>query len=158
MAYHFWENYKSMPWVWVPTVQGWTVADYERHATEMRPLIREMQSQYGNSAFRVGIGTLCHRASSEMIQDVVLAVSAILPGVPLHLWGVKLGLAQSAIAVPEQVISVDSGAWNGMWGHGRNLWKGTGMSQRQWCFAVALPAYEAKVQAALSGTKQARMF
>ncbi len=159
MAHHFWQTYRDVPWVWVPTVQGWEIADYERHAQELKPLIDEMQAHYGpDSAFRVGIGTLCARASVEMIQDVVLAVAAILPDAPLHLWGVKLGLAKSPIAIPEQVISLDSGAWNGMFGHGRNLWKETPYSQREWCLKVALPAYEQKLQNALTNTKQARMF
>lgn len=159
MAHTFWQLYKDVPWVWVPTIQGWEIADYERHAREMKPLVDEMQTHYGTeSAFRVGIGTLCARASVEMIQDVVLAVARILPGVPLHLWGVKLGLAQSSIAIPEQVVSIDSGAWNGMFGRDRGKWKTSGYSQRQWCFKVALPAYEAKLHNALVDIKQARMF
>lgn len=159
MAHLFWGQYKDVPWVWVPTVQGWTVADYERHSQEMKPLIDEMQSHYGKeSAFRVGIGTLCRRASTEMIYEVVSKVNEVLDDVPLHLWGVKLGLAQSPIALASQVVSLDSGAWNGMWGRGRELWKESGYTQREWCFKVALPAYEAKLQAALAGTKQARMF
>src|SRR5579863_5053187 len=149
MTYHFWQSYRDIPWVWVPTIQGWEVTDYVRHAKEMKPIISEMHAHYSNDIFRVGIGTLCHRASSAMIQDVVLAVAAILPDVPLHLWGVKLGLAQSTIAVPEQVVSVDSGAWNGMFGHGRQEWKLSPYSQREWCFKVALPRYEAKVLSAL---------
>jgi hypothetical protein len=159
MAYHFWNTYQDAPWPWVPTVQGWTLNDYEYHAQEMKPLILDMHAHYGpQSAFRVGIGTLCRRASSEMIQDVVLAVSRILPDVPLHLWGVKLGLMQSAIALPAHVVSVDSAAWNGMFRTGREHWKASGLSQRQYCFNVALPAYEQKIQAALADTKQARMF
>jgi len=159
MAHLFWSLYRNKPWVWIPTIQGWGIADYERHAKEMKPLIDEMTAHYGStSSFRVGIGTLCHRASTEMIQSVVLTVSRILPGIPLHLWGVKLGLAQSTIAIPAQVVSVDSGAWNGMIGHGRNLWKTTGLSQREWCFKVALPAYEAKLHNALVDIKQAMMF
>jgi len=159
MAHTFWQLYKDVPWVWVPTVQGWEVTDYERHAHELKPLIDEMQAHYGSeSAFRVGIGTLCHRASTQMIQDVVLAVTRILSRVTIHLWGVKLGLAQSVYAIPEQVVSVDSGAWNGMWGRGSEIWKESGFSQREWCFKVGLPSYEAKLQNALVDIKQARMF
>lgn len=155
MAHHFWQEYRSVSWAWVPTIQGWEVEDYQKHARELRILITEMQSHYGtDSAFRVGIGTLCARASVATIHDVVRAVSAIIPGVPLHLWGVKLGLLQSPIALPQQVVSIDSGAWNGLFRTGRNAWKESGLSQRQWCFNVALPAYEAKIAAAQSQNKQ----
>src|SRR5579872_6641649 len=35
MAYHFWNTYRNAPWCWIPTIQGWAVEDYERHAHEM---------------------------------------------------------------------------------------------------------------------------
>ncbi len=155
MAYHFWQNYKAAPWAWVPTIQGWEVEDYQRHAREMKPLIEEMAACYGTeSAFRVGIGTLCRRASVDMIHQVVRAVNEILPGVPLHLWGVKLGLLQSPLALPECVASVDSAAWNGLFRTGREEWKTSGLPQRRWIFDVALPRYQAKVEQALSVPKQ----
>src|SRR5260221_2830645 len=101
MADFFWEHTKEAPWCWVPTVQGWTVEDYQCHAREMKPLIEEMAAYYGyDRFFRVGIGTLCRRASVDMIHQVVRAVNEILPGVPLHLWGVKLGLLQSPPPLP----------------------------------------------------------
>lgn len=159
MAYHFWTTYKDIQWTWVPTIQGWEVEDYQRHAREMKPLIDEMRAYYGaDSFFRVGIGTLCRRASVDMIHEVVRTVSAELPGIPLHLWGVKLGLLQSPYAMPECVVSVDSAAWNGLFRTGREEWKTSGLPQRRWIFDVALPRYEAKVQQALSIPKQARMF
>jgi hypothetical protein len=140
----------------VPTIQGWEVKDYERHAFEMKYLIQEMHTYYGSgSAFRVGIGTLCRRASVSMIHEVVRAVSDVLPGVPLHLWGVKLGLLQSSMALPEQVVSVDSAAWNGLFRTGREAWKTSGLPQRRWIFDVALPRYQAKVDEALAQVKQA---
>jgi|SRR5579872_1912309 len=154
MAHLFWERWHDAPWVWVPTIQGWTVADYERHAVEMRPLIDIMRAHYGpDSAFRVGVGTLCHRASVEMIRAVVRSVHDILDN-PLHLWGVKLSILKSPIPLPQSVISVDSAAWNGLWGNGRNLWKETGMTQRQWRFETALPRYEGKLRRALALPKQ----
>src|SRR5258708_4120516 len=88
MTYHFWHTYRDVSWVWVPTIQGWAIDDYVRHAQELKPLIDEMHVYYGaESAFRVGIGTLCHRASVEMIRAVVLAVVAVLGEVDIHLWG-----------------------------------------------------------------------
>ncbi|SRR5579884_758114 len=159
MAHTFWTLFRYASWVWVPTIQGWEVADYVRHAREMRPLIEEMQAFYGPlSAFRVGIGTLCRRASVAMIHEVVNAVSRELPGVPLHLWGIKLGALQAPVALPECVKSVDSAAWNGLFRTGRNEWKSSGLPQRRWIFDVALPRYQAKVEQALSVPKQALMF
>jgi hypothetical protein len=162
MAYHFWEQYKSAPWAWVPTIQGWDVADYQRHAHELAPLVAEMQAHYGpSSAFRVGIGTLCRRASPAMIRRVVSAVADELPGVGLHLWGVKLTLFQSPIAVPGSVVSVDSAAWNNLFGRGlitaRQHYR-QGMTQREYTYLVALPQYLAKVQTALESPKQLELF
>ena len=164
MAHLFWREYRRAPWVWVPTVQGWEVADYVRHARELRPLITEMADYYGSgSAFRVGIGTLCRRASTAMIRAVSFAVAAELPDVPLHLWGIKLGALRDPIALPAQVVSVDSAAWNGMFGTdlevrrewGREQAKhGLPGTQRHYAYTVALPAYQAKVEAALSRPKQ----
>lgn len=157
MAYRFWSDFKNAPWAWVPTVQGWTVEDYRRHAQELRPLIKAMQSHYGiDSDFRVGIGTLCRRASNQMIRDIVSTVSSELPGVRFHLWGIKLGAMQNRIALPQSVASVDSAAWNAMFGDSREVYKArpAGMTQRQWIYTVALPAYLAKFQTAISQPKQ----
>lgn len=155
MAWHFWKMYRNVTWCWVPTIQGWTVADYERHATEMKPLIDEMCAHYGKeSMFRVGIGTLCRRASSQMIRDVVLAVSRILPDVPLHLWGVKLSVLQSSLALPESVVSVDSAAWNGLQKRGRTRYHASGKTQRRYVYEDALPAYLDKIRASQNALKQ----
>src|SRR6266571_5690805 len=157
MALSMWGEYQSSPWAWVPTIQGWHTKEYHRHVQDMRPLITEMYQHYGpDSAFRVGIGTLCARASASMIREVVTMVARELPGVPLHLWGVKLSVFKSPVALPEQVASADSAAWNGMFKTGRNAWKTSGLSQRKYGFDVALRNYEAKLYAALSQPKQMR--
>ncbi len=159
MAWHFWTTYRDVSWTWVPTIQGWHVEDYRRHASELRPLIQRMYAHYGTaSAFRVGIGTLCRRASVAMIHEVVGVVSQELPGVPLHLWGIKLGTLQAPLALPEQVVSMDSAAWNGMFRTGREKWKQSGLPQRRYIFDVALPQYEAKIEKALSEPKQQQIF
>ena len=150
-----WQAYRDVPWAWVPTIQGLEVEDYERHTRELKPIIEEMQAHYGlDSAFRVGIGTLCRRASVAMIHDVTRAVAAILPGIPLHLWGIKLGALQSPMALPESVVSVDSAAWNGLFGSDREEWKQSGMPQRVWSWEVAYERYRGKVAAALAQPKQ----
>jgi hypothetical protein len=156
MAWRFWREFRGVRWTWVPTVQGWEIEDYRRHARELAPLVREMASQ--GEAFRVGIGTLCRRADVRMIHAVVRAVNEELPGVPLHLWGVKLGALQSAAGLPHQVRSVDSAAWNGLFG--RDIEKAraervaAGISRAQHCWQVMLPRYRAKVETALQQPKQ----
>jgi hypothetical protein len=155
MAYKFWKDYRSTAWSWAPTIQGWEVEDYQRHAKELKPLIMEMKHQ---PDFRVGIGTLCRRASVEMIHRVVRAVADELTGIGLHLWGVKLGALQSLNGLPSQVISVDSGAWNGNIKRDRHKniaeRKAMGMTKAQHAYTVALPRYASKVEAALSTPKQ----
>lgn len=157
MAYRFWQDYQGAPWAWVPTVQGWEVEDYRRHAQELRPLVTEMQAHYGAGTFRVGIGTLCRRASPATIRRVVGAVANELPGVPLHLWGIKLSTLQNRIALPAAVVSVDSAAWNALFGSGLEIYKmhsRAGMTQRRYTYTVALPAYLIKFAAALAAPKQ----
>jgi hypothetical protein len=159
MAYRFWDDYRDAPWVWVPTIQGWYVKDYRRHAREMKPLIDEMRAHYGPaSVFRVGIGTLCKRASAEMIRQVVSAVVAELGDVPLHLWGIKLGYLQSGEAMPSQIVSVDSAAWNDRRGRGIEAYRHSGLTQRKHAWTIAQPVYEQKVKKALSTPKQQLLF
>jgi hypothetical protein len=166
MAHLFWFRYRDVQWAWVPTIQGWEIDDYRRHAQEMKPLIDEMHTFYGaDSFFRVGIGTLCRRASSEMIRQVALAVAQELGDVPLHLWGIKLGAMKSPLALPEQVASVDSAAFwfhDGGWQVARekmHVWaQATGKTHRHYLYEVALPSYQAKIDEALSVPKQAMLF
>lgn len=159
MAHHFWSEYKRESWVWVPTVQGWEVADYVRHVRELRSLIEDMADYYGpGSEFRVGIGTLCRRASTEMIRAVSYAVASEIPGIPLHLWGIKLGALRSSISLPATVASVDSGAWNGTTAaRDRRRWetyRDRGWKQQEYAWQVAWPEYRAKLDAAFEQPKQ----
>lgn len=157
MARHFWNTDKDASWCWVPTVQGWHVEDYVWHARQLAPLIRQMRDHYGDaSEFRVGVGTLCARADARMVNEVVYAVAAELPNIPLHLWGVKLGALSSGYAMP-QVISVDSAAWNGLFGKGCEDCRASGLSQRQYTYTIALPRYLEKFHSALRVPKQLRM-
>lgn len=138
MAYRFWDDYRDAQWAWVPTIQGWDVADYQRHAQEMKPLLLEMQQFYRDrdgdaSQFRVGIGTLCRRVSIQKIRAIVMAVYQELPEVEcFHLWGVKTGLWRSNVAFPFNVSS-DSASWNmkAYYGDRNPIWK-------QWVATQAL--------------------
>lgn len=162
MAHLFWDEYRHRDWVWVPTIQGWEVSDYIYHAHELAPLIQEMHTFYAargqSEVFRVGIGTLCARASSSMINQVLTAVRTILPQVQFHLWGVKLGYLKSDYH-PTQVASFDSAAWDtfGMKGAGldaRQARDASGLSQHQYAGRFLLPAYQGKVETALKGSRQ----
>jgi hypothetical protein len=191
LAMLFWEEYMSVPWAWVPTLQGWCIQDYVRHAEAMAPLIREMQRYYyerpgieadddrdsgypgyqtrierNASDFRVGIGTLCRRASPDLIRKIVSAVSDVLPGVPLHLWGVKLaGLSGSDL--PDSVVSVDSAAWNQRFGSSIQdqerekvaMYRATGhlMTQREYGYRVTLPRYLDRFQQQINGRRHGRI-
>lgn len=157
-AYLFWHEYRQTSWNWIPTVQGWEVEDYIYHARQLKPLIYEMRDHYGDhSYFRVGIGTLCARASTSMIQQVVSAVRQELPGIKFHLWGVKLNTIKSALAMPD-VISVDSAAWNpGGLGSGKAAKEekeSMGISHTRYRYQIALPRYIAKFNKACSTSKQ----
>jgi hypothetical protein len=157
MAYLFWEQYRDCPWAWVPTIQGWNVEDYVRHANELKPLVLDMQKHYADG-WRIGIGTLCQRADSRMIRDVVMAVTSELPNMPIHLWGVKLGAFKSNDGLPEEVTSMDSAAWNGLFGTNRERWRQSGLPQREWSYKVALPEYLVKIDRLLQQKRQLRLF
>jgi hypothetical protein len=171
-ARYFIQQYGDAPWAWVPTVQGWDTASYARHARQLFPLVSQLKSFYADRPnmlwdaydgddepaglaaaeanmldFRVGIGTLCRRASVDEIRAIVAAVADELPSVKFHLWGVKLGALQRGL--PEQVASVDSAAWNGRFGTDIELQRNSGLTQREYGFKVALPRYLGKVDAAL---------
>ncbi len=155
MAWHFWGQHKYCQFAWVPTIQGWDIADYVWHARQLQPLIQEMASFYGaHRGWRVGIGTLCQRASIPMIQAVCAAVSSVLPDIPLHLWGVSLRLFRAPAALPNMVTSFDSSSWNRLFGREIEAFRRSGLSQRRWTITVALPWYLAEVSRALAGPKQ----
>lgn len=157
----FYRDYRHESWVWTPTVQGWHVADYVRHATEIKPLIDQWQKFYHKRGlshlFRVGIGTLCARPYTADIQAIVCAVADILPDVNFHLWGVKLQVLKSSVQLP-RITSVDSAAWNGLFGRDRHkareLYQSLCITKRSYEFNIALPQYMAKVNHALSKPKQ----
>lgn len=186
-AQHFLECFGYRSWSWVPTVQGWTVDDYKRHAEALAPLIWEMQRWYGDevasydyfdgdeanvddvaafarrtvtgATWRVGIGTLCRRASGKMIAEIVQAVTSILGPVPLHLWGVKLDQL-TAHNLPDNVVSCDSAAWNGRFGAGidarTNEQRAFRMTQREYGYRIALPRYVERFERVVNGRTTGR--
>ena len=157
------------PFAWVPTCQGLELPQYVWHARDMRGLILEMQTYYRErygpgSPFRVGIGSLCRPMPPGQLHAIVAALSAILPGVRFHLWGIKLSFFQRMrYALPEEVISCDSSMWHGARNSAEaclphragqprreKAWKRSGLSQAAFAYHH-LPSYEAAIAAALSG-------
>jgi hypothetical protein len=87
----------------------------------------------------VCLGSLCRRNAANEIRAIVRAVAAVLPDLPLHLFGIKLGVLRQAGRLPDAVASLDSAAWSGRFG--RDLDRCTD-EQRRTCVAcrtVALP-------------------
>jgi hypothetical protein len=106
-------------------------------------------------------------------------VANVLTGVPLHLFGVKLGLLQQTGYLPDAVVSLDSAAWSNRFGHDidrsvdeqrrtcvpcRSVTSNRldrrpstcprcggplGATQRQYTVLIALPRYTARVERAL---------
>jgi hypothetical protein len=158
-AYQFWDKYRDSPWAWVPTIQGWEPHEYAEHARELKELIMEMQATYeraGNPHFRVGVGTLV-RAKAPQIVEILHAIREELPTVKFHLWGVKLRVLSSKLALPH-TRSVDTGAWafaTKASRHRKNeAQHALGMTQREYDFKIALPQYDAKIEQALHMTRQ----
>lgn len=150
-----WAEYRSVPWAWVPTIQGLEVEDYHRHALELKDTIEDMRAYYaGNPAFRVGIGTLCRRADSSLIRSIVATVSSVLPDIPLHLWGVKLESLWTLDM--RHVVSTDSAAWHGMWGTNRQRIRtqaqAAGMNTQQYLIKQVLLAYRSRVHEAVEAS------
>lgn len=157
MAHLFWHEYREAKWMWTPTIQGWEVADYIEHAQELKPLIDEMKRHYVGRDFRVGIGTLCARASIAMIQGVVMGVRSVLPTVKFHLWGVKMNLFKSLTLLPD-IASVDSAAWNSSFASNleneRAIRKQHGLTKQRYYFEIALPQYLEKLHKYQNENKQ----
>lgn len=169
-AHLFWQEFRDCPWPWVPTIQGWDIEDYRWHAQQLRPLILEMQAHYGEqSAFRVGIGTLCRRINVQLILAILLTVAQELPEVNcFHLWGVKKTFWQQPLAFPFRVSS-DSASWNmqGYYGDFNPEWKrwkaeqallGFEESNRTHRYKVLIPRTQAEIEAVQRQPRQRVMF
>ena len=87
---------------WIPVLQGWTLADYERCA--------DMYADAGidlHAAPVVGLGSVCRRQATEEIARIVDRFAS--RGLRLHGFGVKTeGLADYG----DQLVSADSMAWS----------------------------------------------
>jgi hypothetical protein len=160
MAWHFWERYRDVPWAWVPSITGYHIEDYERHAHALADLIRQMLVYYSDPGFgddnwgegghaalawRAGLGSLCRRVSAAFILKVIQRVQTIIGiDVPLHLWGVKLGTLKKGIALP-CVVSCDSGTWSGLFGKEHEKRRNSGLTVVEYSWQEKHPDYLRKV-------------
>lgn len=87
---------------WIPVLQGWSTADYWRHA--------EAYGDAGVDLARlplVGVGTLCRRQAMMRASFILSSLAA--EGLRLHGFGVKVtGLRNNA----QHLVSADSMAWS----------------------------------------------
>ena len=158
MAWHFWELYRDVPWCWCPSVQGYSLDQFEQHARELLPLIRQMHdyyrddgwwdeeqldTQYGNT-FRVGIGSLCGRPLTFILEVITCIQSIIGIDIPLHLWEIKLRELQVGASL-DGVVSCDTGAWNGLFGREHEKRRASGLSVTEYSWQVSYPSYAKKV-------------
>jgi hypothetical protein len=162
MAYTLWDHYRDAVTCWVPVVQGNQCSDYIWHTRVLLPLIEEMQAYYGStSAFRVGIGALTGHTPREIVE-IVTTVATLLPcGVGVHLFAVKqqdFERFPACLCPSLPILSVDSSQWNGQRIRGtmpgKKAWQESGLKQLEYGYAIALPAYEAKLQAAWTRVQQ----
>lgn len=149
---HVLDTLLDVPWCWTPVLQGRTLEDYLRHAIDLAGIIHDLAAVYASRglSFRVGLGSLCRRGQSTEIRRIVAGVAAVLPGVPLHLFGAKLDVLAGWGNRPRTVVSCDSAAWNGRFGTDIPVLDAErrrfGLSQRQYTLQVALPRYAARVE------------
>jgi hypothetical protein len=134
-------------------LRNWT---YNRYSYGLDEVNESVLNRW-HDEFRVGIGSLCRRNRVSHIAPVVDAVAAVLPGIPLHLWGVKVGFLKQSVSPHPQIVSVDSAAGNGRFARGLERYRQSGLSQRAYLHQVQLPAYRGKVLAALASPKQLRL-
>lgn len=86
----------------IPVLQGWTIADYLRHAEAYESAGVSLKDEQV-----VGVGSVCRRQATSEIASLFDALAA--HGLPLHGFGVKAeGLSKSA----DFLVSSDSLAWS----------------------------------------------
>jgi hypothetical protein len=81
-------------------------------------------------------------------------VRATLPGIPLHLWGIKLDALRSIDL--SQVVSTDSAVWHGKYRRDdlRACAKASDMSMRRYAVTCNLPSYIEKVHKAVAESRR----
>lgn len=160
-AYELFRDYRDVSWSWVPVIQGWTVPEYQAHARELLPLIRDMQR--AGHATRVGIGSLKVRENGAEVSQIVYTLAKELPGVPFHLFGVSLKFFRHENAYFPQMVSIDTSLWDGRCGlkerhKAQQDQQKRGMTRMEHGYQVALPDYLARFEKRLGEVKQQTMW
>jgi hypothetical protein len=88
----------------MPVLQGWERDDYLR-CIDLYGTTNVDLTEYP----LVGLGSVCRRQATEEIGDIVAAVLAVDPGMPLHGFGVK---KRGLRAYGHLLESADSMAWS----------------------------------------------
>lgn len=160
LAYQFWRDYRQSSWDWTVTIQGWTVADYRRHAFELKPLLKSFQSM-NKGHWRVGIGTLCNRKDSEEVRRIIWTVADTLGAMPLHLWGVKEDVFTGRKALPHQIVSSDSATWSSVWRRDKALLDERAsmlnISRTRYVIEHRMLQYKARIETAMNSDTQMQM-
>ncbi len=87
---------------YIPVIQGWTRADYERCVT-----LYEAAGVNLSRETRVGVGSVCRRQGTPEVAEIVWALAEA--GLSLHGFGVK---ARGIANVAGALTSADSMAWS----------------------------------------------
>lgn len=136
----------------------------------MQPLIEEMVGYYLEAStwdepgeerltqFRVGLGSLVPR-SPAFVLATLEAVQYVLGRllVRYHLWGKKLALLHYQTILPG-VVSLDTAAWNGLYGRQHARRRASGLSERAYSWQVSQPAYAQRVAVALAKPQRLPLF
>ena len=101
------ENYRELRQLapdqpWVPVLQGWTEADYLRHADQYDTFACDLEQQP-----LVGLGSVCRRQNTAMVESLIRRLER--RGIRLHPFGFKLG---GLARVAGKLASSDSLAWS----------------------------------------------
>ncbi len=87
---------------WVPVLQGWEVADYERHVEDYLSAGVNL-----SDLPLVGIGSVCRRQDTRIVHSLIRHLAST--GIKLHAFGFKIdGLR----AVSDSLASADSMSWS----------------------------------------------
>ncbi|MDQ6810535.1 MAG: hypothetical protein M3Z95_01375 [Actinomycetota bacterium] len=87
---------------YVPVLQGWTRADYERCVALYEAAGVDLRNER-----RVGVGSICRRQATAEVQEIVWALADA--GLSLHGFGVK---TRGLVNVAGALASADSMAWS----------------------------------------------
>ena len=124
---------------------------YEMFQTYLDTGWTDEEQEQEESAFRVGVGSLCGR-DPGLVHEIIGAIRAVIGLIPLHLWGTKLQFLRSPLDEC-MIASMDSAAWNCLWGENHEARRQSGLSEAQYCWKVSYPHYAKQVAAATEQPK-----